>query len=390
MRHAHAERPRIAIVSRLYPVPYEPNRAPFNRTQFKLLAERYDVSLLVPVPWQKWLRHRRQLQPERRDGLDVRYACFVFPPKIGRITYPAWFVLSVLPELRWFAGLRASCLIASWAYPDAVGAVVLGRALGLPVLVRAYGSDVNVHAAHPARAAQLRWAAKQAFAVVPVSEALKQRLVQIGVDEQKVSVIPTGVDRDAFAPIPKSAARAALGLDPGRRMIVFVGNLLRAKGVYELLAAFDRLAREHPELDLAIVGDGPERSALTERTRQAGLTQRVLLPGRVAHSSVANWINASDLLCLPSHREGLPNVLLEAMACGVPVVATRVGGIPEAVTADTGELVPPEDEVALVAALKRALGRVWSRDALTARAQEFSWEANMSSLCSLIDRAIHG
>src|SRR5687768_14401834 len=179
------DKPRIAIISRLYPRPDRPHVGVFNRVQFQGLSQRYRISLLVPVPLHEWLLDRKRLAPHRDGEIDVRYVGWVFPPKVGRLLYPACFGLSLLPELSRLRALEPECLLVSWGYPDAVGAAALNRAVGLPLIIKAHGSDLNVHAAHPLHAAQLRWAARSAAAVVCVSDALRQRAIALGVPADK-------------------------------------------------------------------------------------------------------------------------------------------------------------------------------------------------------------
>jgi glycosyltransferase involved in cell wall biosynthesis len=302
--------------------------------------------------------------------------------------YPACFGLSLLPELSRLRALEPECLLVTWGYPDAVGAAALNRALGLPLIIKAHGSDLNVHAVHPLHAAQLRWAARSAAAVVCVSEALRQRAITLGVPADKALAIRNGVDLERFKPLPRAEARRATGQAADRRTVLFVGNLLTTKGVRELFAAFERLARGRPELDLVLIGEGPDSAWVREQAASADLADRVRLVGRVPHAELAPWFNAADLTCLPSYNEGLPNVLHEAMACGIPCVATAVGGIPEVVSAVSGELVPVREVDALAAALSRVLDRRWDRDAMVAQAARFSWQRNFEAMAGVIDDAI--
>jgi glycosyltransferase involved in cell wall biosynthesis len=382
------DKPRIAIVSRLYPRPDRPLTGTFNRKQFQGLAERFAVSLVVPVPLHERVLHRRELVPYRDGAIDVRYAAWAFPPRVGRPLYPACFGLSLLPELRRLRAERPVCLLVSWGYPDAVGMAALNRALGLPLIIKLHGSDINVHAADgKLQAAQLRWAARRAFAVVCVSEALRQRAIALGVPADKAVVVRNGVDTEHFRPLPREEARAQTGQPAQRRSVLFVGNVLATKGVRELLLAFEHVGRQIPDLDLVVIGEGAESDWLRTKAKAAGLDARVRLVGRVDHAALGPWFNAADLVCLPSHMEGLPNVLMEAMACGVPCVATRVGGIPEVVSEHSGELVPVHDVPALAAALRNVLERRWDRDAMVREAARFSWRASSDALAELIDRA---
>jgi glycosyltransferase involved in cell wall biosynthesis len=382
---------RLAIISRLYPTPYRPHSASFNRQQFQRLARRYRVSLLVPIPWNEWLRHRGALIGERDDdGLELRYAGWLFPPKLGRALYPLCFGLSMAPELGRLRCSAPACLLVSWAYPDAVGAVLLARVLGVPLVIKAHGSDLNSHARPALNALQLRWAARHAAALICVSHALGARAVELGVAADKIRVIHNGVDVERFRPIERGAARAISGrpVNAGGELLLFVGNLLAAKGVRELFAAFRSLAGERPELECVVIGEGPESEWLRTQSAAAGLSDRFALLGSVPHAELGPWFSSADLLCLPSYSEGLPNVVLEAMAAGIPVVATRVGGIPEAVGPEAGELCAPRDAEALTAALRRVLDRRFDRQALARLAQRFSWAANIEATSAVIDRAI--
>lgn len=385
-------RTRVAVISRLYPRPHLPHYAPFNKQYFERLAKRFALDLLVPIPFPEWYRHRDSLVPGTDEGMSVRYTPWVFPPKLGRTLYPSCFALCLLPYLRWLEESRPACLIVSWAYPDAVGALMLAHKLGIPVVVKTYGSDVNVHAKHPLRAAQMRWALNRASGTLCVSQALRQTLEAIGVTSSKLFIVPTGIDPGLFYPAHRASSGDADGGARERRCILFIGNLLREKGVRELLAAFERIAAARASVDLIYLGDGPERSWLERQLApnglRGGLRERVRVVGRIPHAEVGDWLRRAELLCLPSYREGLPNVVLEAMACGVPVVATAVGGIPEAVSEDVGILVPPRLTTALAEALAEALDRTWAPETIAARASRYSWDATIDATSRVIERAI--
>jgi glycosyltransferase involved in cell wall biosynthesis len=164
-----------------------------------------------------------------------------------------------------------------------------------------------------------------------------------------------------------------MGCDPESELILYAGNLLAGKGLGELMEAFIRLAQSRPRLRLAIVGQGPYGEALARRAAAAGVEDRVTMPGRGDAAAVAGWMRAADVFCLPSYSEGCPNVVVEALACGRPVVATRVGGIPELVNEACGMLIPPRDAGELASALDRALSRRWDSGEI-ARTSTRSWE----------------
>lgn len=383
------DRPRLGIVSRLYPLPYRPESGTFNREQFKRLARRYDVSLLVPVPFHEWVRHRKHLGPERRDGIELRYAGWAFPPKVARATYAACFGFSLLPSLRWLVKRSSDCIVVSWAYPDAVGVIAAMRLLGeyRPILIKAHGGDLNVHASAAHQAAQTRWAARQSAAVICGSDALAQQAKKLGIPAEKTRVIRNGLDHALFSPLDKVAARERVGLGKEREIVLFVGNVIEAKGIHDLREAFTKVAARRPSVDLVVVGDGPEKARLRRAFARASLEQRVQIVGRVPHAELCAWYNAADVVCLPSHREGLPNVLREATACGTPFVATRVGGVPEITMEENGILVKPHDPHSLGQALENALDRRWDPDLIARTSPAASWEDNASAMAREIERA---
>jgi glycosyltransferase involved in cell wall biosynthesis len=255
--------------------------------------------------------------------------------------------------------------------------------------VKVHGSDLNVQASYPLRRRQIRSALRGAGAVVAVSRALAEKAVAIGAAPDRVHVIYNGVDSDRFAPGSRSEARARLGLSSQEPLLLYVGNLKSSKGCLDLLEAFPALLAEQSRARLIYVGAGPCRNALLERAAALGCSDRVSLIGAVAHAALGDWFRAADLLCLPSHNEGVPNVILEAMACGIPVVATRVGGIPEVVPEYAGLLVPPQEPAALSAALVEAVGREWDSGRIAAHASDFRWDDNVARLSGILQTAAH-
>ena len=273
---------------------------------------------------------------------------FWYVPGVGRRLHAAFLFLSLmLQRLPTLLLRRWDCLVGSWGYPDAVAVAAIARLSGTPMIAKVHGSDVNVFTREPSRRAQICWALNRSRHVVAVSRALAERLAEIGVDPGKATVLYNGVDPVRFHPVPRDEARRALGFDEADRVLLFIGNIQASKGCMELLDAFGRLRERMPDLSLVFIGAGPQARALSERAAALGASERVRFAGRLAHEQIVQWFGAADVFCLPSHAEGVPNVVLEAMACGTPVVATRVGGIPEVLPAYAGLMVPPQDAAAL-------------------------------------------
>jgi glycosyltransferase involved in cell wall biosynthesis len=259
-----------------------------------------------------------------------------------------------------------------WLYPDGYAAVRMARELGVPVIVGAIGSDLR-RRNDPITVRRVRETMIGADAVITVSEELRQQAILQGVPADRVTAILNGCDTSVFYPGDREIARKQVGCDQSDELIVYAGNLLAAKGLGELLEAFVGLAQSRPQARLAMVGQGPYRDTLARRIAMAGMEKRVILPGRCDAVGIAQWMRAADVFCLPSYSEGCPNVVVEALACGRPIVATNVGGIPELVKTASGLLIPPREAAALRGALNTALTTQWD-SAEIARTSTRSWE----------------
>jgi glycosyltransferase involved in cell wall biosynthesis len=252
--------------------------------------------------------------------------------------------------------------------------VLLGLRFGKPVAITARGTDINLVPRHALPRAMIRWAARRADGLITVAAALKDGLVELGVPADRVTVLRNGVDLARFQPpADRTALRAALGVT--RPTLISVGHLIERKGHDLVIAALLQLDRPEFQPDLLIVGDGPEKAALHGLTHRLGLAHRVRFLGARPHDELPRLYGAADALVLASSREGWANVLLEAMACGTPVVATRVWGTPEVVAEPAAGLLAPERTAsALAAGIQTLLAAPPARDATRRYAERFGWE----------------
>jgi len=388
---------RVLVLTKLFPNAAEPLSAPFNRQQLGALGRRCDVEVLATVPWFPGSRAAAKLtgrapppevpRSERIEGLAIEHPRTLYLPRYGHALSASFYALSVLPSvLRRRA--RFDVLLGSWAYPDGVATVALGQVLGLPVVVKLHGSDIDLLAKRPMLRWQLARALPRASRVVAVSRALADGAAALGVERDRIDVVPNGVDSAQFRPRARHDARTALGHGAdGRRWILYVGRLHEDKGLLDLAAAFAMLAAIHPEAALVVVGEGPARGAL--ETALAPLGDRAMLVGARPFGEIPLWMAAADLVTLPSRHEGTPNVLIEALACGRRVVATEVGGIPDLVSRpELGALVPPGDVPALAAALGAALEVEVDEALVAALGARGSWDDSAARLEMTLTRAV--
>jgi glycosyltransferase involved in cell wall biosynthesis len=387
------KQPKVLIITNLFADPFGPTRATFNQQQFGRLSEQMDVTIMVPVSWVPFIKNPLAYWRLKRETQarwpNADYVIFWYIPGVARGLHSVFLLLSLL--LQRFPTLifkRWDCLLGSWGFPDAVAAVALGKLTRTPVVVKVHGSDVNVFTLKWLHRVQIRWVLNQARAVVSVSKALVTRMREIGVRSEHVTVLYNGVDPQRFHPVDGAMARAELGIAPDEEMILFIGNILVTKGCGELLDAFSSLAAGRPKATLVFVGDGPMKKPLQTLAKDRGLGDRVRFPGRVAHAQLKGWFSAASLFCLPSYAEGVPNVVLEAMACGTPVVATDVGGIGEILPEFAGILIPAKDATALAAAVDIALSRTWDRQRTVAHTSSFDWAINVRRLGEILRGAM--
>jgi glycosyltransferase involved in cell wall biosynthesis len=374
---------KVLVLTNLFPSAYDPLRAAFNLQQFERLGRQHQVEVLTAVDFRDRLRGVRGTF--ETEQVTATHFIFVYPPRIGRSLHALFWLASLFVQqgLR-LRRARYDCLLSSWAFPDGVAASWFARMLGIPYAIKVHGSDLNVQATYALRRRQIASALRHAGAVVAVSAALAGKAVELGADPARVHVVYNGVDPVRFQPGSRSSARRHLGLPVPGQLVLYVGNLKVTKGCLDLLESFSAVSAAHPEAHLVFVGEGPARSALGERSGTLGANVRVSMVGAVPHAELAEWFRAADVLCLPSHAEGVPNVVLEAMASGTPVVATRVGGIPEVVPDYAGMLVPVHDSSALALALTQALNREWDSARIAAHGREFDWEENVRHLGEIL------
>ena len=321
---------------------------------------------------------------EHHNGFDVLHPRYFLPPKVGMNIAPFTLALGARAAIQTLLdeGYDFDVIDAHYYYPDGVAAALLARHFNKPFTVTARGSDINLIAGHAIPRRLMRWASKRASASIGVSAALTQSMLQIGMPAASLLTMPNGVDLGRFQIHTQNKVRAELGW-PEQPTLLSVGNLLENKGHHIAIQALAYL----PQFRLVIAGEGSQRSALESLVHQTNMASRVRFLGRVDQDQLAKCYSAADILVLPSSREGWPNVLLESMACGTPVVATRVGGIPEIVTsASAGRLMSEQNAAALVDAVVDLWEHLPNRAAVRSHAQLCGWQSTTDAQNALFNK----
>lgn len=359
-------------MTNLHPVPGELHRGVFIGQLVRQLSKHHEVHVVVPLPTRLGRGRVEEVVVEDQPVTIVRYG---YIPFLGRRIHAQLMLFGVRSVVaRLHAKHGFDVLNAHWLYPDGVAAEKLANELGMPLVLTARGCDVNDYLEKPWLRGKILASLKAARCVTAVSRQLVQRLEASGVPTSLLTAIPNGVDRARFRIRSRSECRVALGLPEAAKLTVAITRLSHEKGVEFLIRAMCKVVEREPRAMLRIVGSGALQGSLMALVAQLGLTdQQVRFVGSVRHDEVPIWLGAADVVCLPSLREGYPNAVVEALACGRPVVASAVGAVPSLLNGDNGTTVPPADPMTLGHALSEALARTWSPEAVCGVSNIMSW-----------------
>ena len=389
---------RTLLFSTLYPSASRPVHGIFVETRLRELlgSAQVETRVVAPVPWfpsthprfGEFAKMAATPAHERRHGIEVLHPRYLTVPKLGMTLAP--FLLaaaSIGPIHRLITeGFNFDIIDAHYYYPDGVAAAMLAHYFRKPLTITARGTDLNLIPEHAIPRRLIRWAARRADASIGVCAALVDVLRGWGIDETRLHVFRNGVDLERFHPQAPSEARRALGLT-GSPLLLSVGHLVERKGHHLAVEAMPAVMETHPGARLLIIGEGSERARLESLMQSLGLADHVRLVGAIDNQLLASWYSAADALVLASSREGWANVLLEAMACGTPVLATRIWGTPEVVADDSvGVLVDRRDAASVAAGLLNLLGKPRDRARVRTYAEGFSWAQTTHAQLELFRR----
>jgi glycosyltransferase involved in cell wall biosynthesis len=373
---------KILLFSSLYPSSVRPIHGIFVETRLRELVKtgQVEAKVVAPVPWfpSKAKRFGEYAQfaatplQEQRNGVDVHHPRYLLPPKIGMNLAPYTMALGALATVKRLQreGFDFDLIDAHYYYPDGVAAGLLAKWLDKPFFVTARGTDLNLIPEYPFPRKLILKTAEQASGSIGVCKALMDTLEELGAEPSKLHTLRNGVDLERFVPEPREAARARLGLNTQGRYLLSVGHLIERKGHHIAIEALASL----PCVTLLIAGLGPQEAALKALASRLGVADRVRWAGVVPQPDLKWWYSAADALTLCSSREGWANVLLEAMACGTPVIATNIWGTPEVVTSiAAGVLMQRRDAQSLAMGWNDLMTNDPPRHATRAHAEKFTW-----------------
>lgn len=385
----------ILTLTTLYPGVAAPAHGVFveNRLRAFVKESGADIRVVAPVPYfpsdspifGRYAAFARAPLFERRDGIVINHPRYFLPPKVGMSYAATALERCFLRAARAFIdeGWDFDLIDAHYYYPDGVAATRVAETLNKPVVVTARGSDITLYPQFKRQRAMVLDAARKADASVAVSESIREEMIRLGAVGEKITTLRNGVDLDLFRPMDRLQIRQRMNLSG--LVIASVGHLIERKGHHLVIEALRAL----PNATLLIAGEGGERRALESRAKAFGVRERVRFLGAVPHEQLAEIYNAADLLALASSREGWPNVLLEAMACGTPCVATPVWGSQEIIAApECGRLAAARTAPAMAEAMGAVLRYPPAREHVRAYAEQFSWEEPVRGLQSLFERVI--
>ncbi len=376
---------KLAVITRYFPSSAEPWQGRSCYETLRILATRADVRVFYPnAAYPSLLRPRTRMYDKldpswSPTGIRVQYIDYPALPLLSRPLNGASAARQLLARVRDFA---PDMVLGIFLYPEAYAALRIAGSLGVPIMAQSIGSDIN-RIGDPLSARFTRTVLREADFVITRSGDLRDKAIAMGAAPASTRALPNGCDTATFRVQNRLLAREKLQIDPSAETVVYIGRTDIRKGLRELVESAAALHRTRPQLHTYLVGEGPDRSLIASHIQQHHATDYIHLMPRCSFDEVAVWMSAADLVTLPSYMEGCPNVVLEALACGRPVVATRVGGIPEILSEQFGRLVAPRDSAALSEAIASVLDADWDPSAIAAQNNR-SWKDVAEELLDIL------
>lgn len=392
------------MLTTAFPSSVAPTYGVFVKERVRAIASLpgYEIKIVAPIPyfppirladrWYTWSQFPRQ---ETIDGLSVYHPRYPMVPRFGHRFQPRLMQGTVNRLVRQLAtDFDFDLIDAHYVYPSGVLAARLAAATGKPFVVTGRGEDMCRFPHVPALRRQIEFSVSRASHCIAVSGEIAAAFEECGAAADNVTVIGNGVDCQRFFPRDRHTLRKRIGLPVSAKLVVSVGDLFENKGFHLLIDAVGALRHHGVDIHARIVGGSPRngvdyRPVLEQRINSLGLGGFVELVGRRPHDELVDWYNAADVFGLFSAREGSPNVLMEALACGVPAVATNVGGIPDVLQDPRLGLLAEERTVESIAnRLAEALDRNWDRNMIHDLLRRRDWAHVAGKVAAVVENTI--
>jgi len=379
---------KVLIITNLFPNNMQPGKGIFNKHQFKALQKFCDIRIVSPLAWFPLMPKKTQsfikriVDEETIDGINVVHPRYFMVSKIGRYIHGYlyyWGIKKSVERIR--KEFSFDAVFATWAYPDAFAGVIVAKKYDCPLIVKVHGTDINVLPNYYWQKKMIQSSLNFADKIISVSRLLKVKMEALGIKGEKIELISNGVDKAIFKPMNQKDCRKKLSLSNAHQHILFVGNLVPIKGIRYLVEAMKDVPGDYI---LHVIGEGTEFQLLQDKINEWNISKKIIFHGRVDHPMIPEWLNAVDVLCLPSLNEGCPNVVLESLSCQTPVVGTNVGAIPDFVDDDSkGRIVEPLNAQLLAKAIQDVIQN--KSDKNSAMDQKInSWHDNAQKVNDII------
>jgi teichuronic acid biosynthesis glycosyltransferase TuaC len=379
-------------VSNLFPDSREPARGVVNARLLHFLSAHCEIRVVSPRPTLPLAGGNELTSLPEYQRFGAVYPRTSYVPKVGSGINHRLMASGLRNEVRRLhQDFGFDVLLAAWIYPDGCAVVRLGEELGVPVVLVAQGSDVHEYLLMPLRRRIIVEHCKAAAAIITRSKELSRLLEVENVPNEKLTTIYNGVDADIFKPANKLEVRRELGMSPTEAVILYVGGFFPIKNPGLAVEAIRLLVKDLPDrhVKLVMIGEGTLWEEIRSNVAAAGLADRVSLIRQKTLPEVARYMQAADVLCVPSENEGVPNVMYEAFSCGLRVVATAVGGIPEVLCHDfLGRTVPKGDAPAMAAVLRKVLEEKSQSEQIAEYAQQFRWEKTAEAYFNVLKKVV--
>jgi teichuronic acid biosynthesis glycosyltransferase TuaC len=387
----------VLIVSHLIPNDVEKNNGTFVFDQVTMLSRFAKIKVIAPIVWfpfskftKRWGNLKNIKRNQFYNNFEVCYPRYLaIPNKVSaNLALFLYFISVFMESLNVRRKFEFDIIHAHFAYPDGTSSVLLSKIFNKPVVLTVHGSDINEFPNKNVLRRLVIYTLNHANHVVAVSESLKQNIIKLGIDENKVTVIPNGYDPKIFNISDKEKCRTKLGIPQNKKILLFVGNLVDIKGVNYLIEAMAKIIKQEKDVLLIIIGEGDRKEKLKLLSKSYTLENYIVFVGSQKHTNIPLWFNACDLFVLPSVSEGFGIVLIEAAACGKPIVASNVGGIPEASNPIARKLVPPKNPEALAISILEMLSSNFDPAKIVATNEKFKFDVIVTNLINLYGTVI--